>query len=62
MKSRIFLLILCVSLASCFREEYWSAGQEVTKRFDLNQFKYLIVTGQFDILLVQDTVNYALVT
>jgi hypothetical protein len=62
MKRKIVFFILFVSMVSCFREEFWSAGQEVTKRFDLKEFEYLIVSGQFDIVLVQDSVNYALVT
>jgi hypothetical protein len=62
MKNSIILIIFSISLTACLREEYWSAGKEVTKRFDLDDFNYIIVSGQFDVVLVQDTVNYALVT
>jgi hypothetical protein len=52
--------ILCLAFISCFKEEYWSAGKPETRRFDLENYQDIVLSGQFDILLVQDSLNYAL--
>lgn len=62
MKKRILFLIFPFLLASCFTEENWDAGTEMTRRINLQSFQTIDINSVFDFFLVQDTVNFALVT
>jgi hypothetical protein len=62
MEKKLLILLLAIVMTSCFKEENWSAGPEVTHKIILGPFHTLELNSVFDILLVQDTTDYALVT
>ena len=61
-KKGILICLLPVIMISCFTEENWDAGKEVTRRINLESYQAIEINSVFDILLVQDTADYALVT
>lgn len=62
MKKSFLLALPGIMLAMCSEDPHWSAGQEVTRTIELAEFHTLEVNDIFDILLVQDSVNRAVVT
>jgi len=62
MKKIVLLSIIGFTLTFCSEESHWNAGPEVTRKTGLGAFHTIEVNGVFDILLVPDSVNHALVT
>jgi hypothetical protein len=62
MKKTLLILSMAMMVISCFKEENWSAGGEVTQKTMLGSFHAIEINSVFDILLVQDTSDFALVT
>lgn len=60
------LFVLTLLLNSCTKEPFCncfkSAGSEVTEKRNLTEFTYLLVQKNVEVLLVQDSANYAKVT
>jgi len=62
MKYKIVFIISCLILTSCFKDALWNAGQDESRKINLEEYNTIELNSIFDILLVQDTVNYAVVT
>ena len=59
----IILIALLILFVSCEKEGFFSAGKTVTQRVELSEsITEVTIKSMFEVTLVQDTENYALVT
>lgn len=62
MKLLLILIPVCFVFSSCLREVVWESGPAETRRVPLEAFSRMECNSVMDIRLVQDTVEYALIT
>ena len=62
MKNKILLIVFSIVITGCFKDAPWDAGPEKTRKIGLDNYHTVELNGIFDILLVQDTLNYFSIT
>jgi hypothetical protein len=62
MKLLLILIPVCFILSSCLNEVVWESGPAETRRVPLEAFSRLECNSVLDVRLVQDTLEYALIT
>ena len=62
MKIFLMLSITGVFLISCSKEVVWSAGEKTSRTVPLNPYGIVKINSNFDVLLVQDTTCFAMIT